>query len=181
MFFISTTQRTALSGKGDIIMRSIVQTGSKKEAILQRPTATIQSDNKPQIKRLVNMLMNEFRGRKGIAAGIALNQLNSHYSAFIAKINGDGKVFINPTITKYHLDPIVVAEGCLSIKKGKKIYMVERHKVITLNYYCYFNDKYLIETFSGTDAQIIQHEVDHLNGVTIHDRSAEWQQHKETN
>ena len=37
------------------------------------------------------------------------------------------------------------------------------------------------ERFEGFDAQIIQHEIDHLNGITIHDRTIEWQQNKEKN
>ena len=52
-------------------MRSIVQLGSNKGAILMRPTATIQTDNKPLLQRLAIMLVNELRGRKDIAIGIA--------------------------------------------------------------------------------------------------------------
>jgi peptide deformylase len=33
--------------------------------------------------------------------------------------------------------------------------------------------KFIAEYFSNLEARVIQHEVDHLNGITMHDRKSE--------
>ena len=57
-------------------------------------------------------------------------------------------------------------EGCLSL--GRRVYEVNRPTEITL--YCF--DEHMHEqtkTFTGWTARIIQHELDHLNGILISD------------
>ena len=69
----------------------------------------------------------------------------------------------NPEITGKN-QPYETEEGCLSLLGGPR--SVTRYKSIKV---CY-QDKFMKtheKRFSGFTAQIIQHEVDHCNGVLI--------------
>ena len=68
----------------------------------------------------------------------------------------------NPEIIKY-ADPYVAEEGCLSLE-GKR--ETKRYRTIKVRYQ---NERFQVrlQSFSGWPAQIIQHEIDHCNGVLI--------------
>ncbi len=119
--------------------------------------------------------------------GLAANQVGSDLSIFIIKPTEKSKIktFINPKIIKSssvmiersRKDPTkkankkkVKLEGCLSIPRiwGP----VKRADRIFLNYQDLTGKKYL-KWFSGFEAIIIQHEVDHLKGIVFTQRSIE--------
>ena len=69
---------------------------------------------------------------------------------------------INPVIKK-KLKPYEVEEGCLSLSGVRK---TKRYEIIEVEYEDQ-NFKKQKQTFQGWVAQIIQHEVDHLEGIII--------------
>ena len=76
---------------------------------------------------------------------------------------------VNPIITDMSEDKATVEEGCLSTP-GFFI-DVERNTDITVQYKDTDGNS-VEENFSGFAAAVIQHEVDHLNGVTILDKAS---------
>ena len=121
--------------------------------------------------------------------GLAANQVGLDLSIFIIKPTEKSKikVFINPRIVS-RIDPFkdspkkvrpykvrpykkrVKLEGCLSIPRiwGP----VNRGKRVFLHYQDLSGKKYL-KWFSGFEAMIIQHEMDHLNGIVFTQRAVE--------
>ena len=119
--------------------------------------------------------------------GLAANQVGLDLSIFIIKPTAKSKikVFINPRIVS-RTDPFkdspkkvspykkkrkkVKLEGCLSIPRiwGP----VKRAGKIFLNYQDLTGKKYM-KWFVGFEAIIIQHEVDHLNGIVFTQRAVE--------
>ncbi|MBQ3177023.1 MAG: peptide deformylase, partial [Clostridia bacterium] len=75
---------------------------------------------------------------------------------------GEYMVMYNPVILKKE-KPFETEEGCLSLTGVRK---TKRYRVIKVQYQ---NEKMQIrmKTFTGWTAQIIQHEVDHLDGIII--------------
>ncbi len=120
---------------------------------------------------------------KGV--GLAANQVGINLSLFIIKSSekANTKVFINPKILKVIKIPKnspskkktrhtpVKLEGCLSIPKiwGP----VKRAKKIYLEYQDLISPIIKKRWFQGFEATIIQHEIDHLNGVVFTARSME--------
>ncbi len=114
--------------------------------------------------------------------GLAANQVGLDLSIFIIKstLKSKIKVFINPKIlqtTPYNLQPKqkgrkkkIKLEGCLSIPRiwGP----VKRAEKIFLEYQDLFGKKF-VKWFLGFEATIIQHEIDHLNGVVFTQRAIE--------
>ena len=99
---------------------------------------------------------------KNDVIGLANNQVWGRYNIFIANLNGKWRSFINPIImNKKH--PISCVESCMSFPNKEN--KVKRYKDIILQHYT--KNGMIIEKFNGGNAQIIQHEVDHLNGIHI--------------
>ena len=74
------------------------------------------------------------------------------------------KAFFNPKIKKYEGEPVYSEEGCLSFPG---LFMkVKRPTEIVMNW----QDeevKHFSETIGGMTSRILQHEVDHLEGITF--------------
>ena len=121
------------------------------------------------------------------AKGLADNQIGGKHRIFAIRLEGKKTVsiFVNPTFKVGSLPPTAeesktgfssdeiegtFTEECLSIKN--KIYSVKRFYEIDVEQKInglkcpYFVDEL---HFTGIDAQCIQHEIDHLNGVLISD------------
>ena len=93
---------------------------------------------------------------------ISANQIGIPYRWYV---DYNEIVFINPTILEKS-DLIPVAEGCLSVP-GVNVIM-PRYDKITLEFTDVANKRHVIK-IEGLDAQIAQHELDHLNGEIISD------------
>jgi peptide deformylase len=95
-------------------------------------------------------------------AGLAAPQIGLNIKLIIVKINDFKKAFINPLITWKSEKLVSEIEGCLSIPNLSG--PVERPDEIRVTY---LDEKLKQHTdeFKGLEARIIQHEIDHLDGV----------------
>jgi peptide deformylase len=114
-----------------------------------------------------------------IGVGLAAPQVNKSLAIFVIKPSPKAKLqaFINPKITKVENQTVDKTkgktkklEGCLSLVNiwGE----MERAKAVWLDYLDE-SGKQHHKKFSGFIATIIQHEVDHLNGVLFPKRVLE--------
>lgn len=96
-------------------------------------------------------------------AGLAAPQIGELKRAILVR-NGDKFIpFINPVIIKKSGRTYTAEEGCLSLD-GKRA--VKRYESVMVA----FTDvkgKRTTKTFNGSIAEILQHEIDHLNGILI--------------
>lgn len=106
-------------------------------------------------------------------AGLAAPQVGiSRQIIVIADRKGKNIFMINPQITHRSWGKIIGEEGCLSVidEKGRIIYgRVERHKRITCQYYDAQGKKKKIQAEEPL-SRVIQHEIDHLEGILFIDR-----------
>lgn len=77
-------------------------------------------------------------------------------------------IAINPKLTKFSKKTHLVGEGCLSVPDyyGE----VRRHKNVTMRAYDENENEYE-RGAGGLLAQIVQHEIDHLDGILFTDRA----------
>ena len=96
--------------------------------------------------------------------GLAAPQIGVRKRAIVVLTNAGFKPMLNPVIfwkdlkSKYN-----AIEGCLSLDGERETKRFRRIKVKYTNE----NGITIIKQFDGYQAQIIQHEVDHLNGILI--------------
>lgn len=79
----------------------------------------------------------------------------------------DPVVMVNPEIIDFSHETNLGEEGCLSVpdQRGE----VARATTIHVKYFT-LNGEQIEATFTGFPARIVQHEVDHLNGILFVDR-----------
>ena len=108
-------------------------------------------------------LLDTLTAHKDGCVGMAANMIGVRKR--IIAFDNDGKymVMFNPEIIKKS-DPYETEEGCLSLLGGPR--KCKRYKNIKVQWQtAEFQTR--IKTFSGFSAQIIQHEIDHCNGILI--------------
>lgn len=113
---------------------------------------------------LGNDLLDTLKFNSKSCVGMALNMIGIN-KRIIAFIDLDNKYYLmyNPEIIYHSLTYYETVEGCLSLVGQRKTIRYDRIKV---KYYDE-NFKVKIKTYVGFISQIIQHEIDHLEGVLI--------------
>lgn len=94
--------------------------------------------------------------------GMAANMIGFRKRIIIASAGLFNLIMYNPVITKKQ-GPYDTEEGCLSLTGVRK---AKRFQEIEVEYYDRSWKKQK-QSFSGQIAQIIQHEMDHLEGILI--------------
>lgn len=106
------------------------------------------------------------------ATGLAAPQIGSNLAIIIYKCaqQTPPTIMINPRIVKAaDFEDSPKMEMCLSFPR--QIYSVPRYKRIAVHFEDELGDVYVLK-YRGFEARILQHEIDHLQGLTIKDKGA---------
>ena len=95
--------------------------------------------------------------------GMAANMIGVTKRIIVFDNEGSYMTMLNPMILKAS-DPYETEEGCLSLLGGPR--KCSRYQKIKVQYQN-LQMQTRLKTFTGWTAQIIQHEIDHCNGVLI--------------
>ena len=107
-------------------------------------------------------LMDTLKAHRETCVGMAANMIGVP-KRIIAFVDGDAyQVMLNPELVQQS-GPFEAEEGCLSLTGTRKTTRYQRIRVRYQNEQMQFRQK----NFSGWTAQIIQHEIDHCNGIVI--------------
>lgn len=101
---------------------------------------------------------------KSDGIGLAANQVGVLKRIIVVSDDGNIKVMINPEITYFSEEKVPFEEGCLSLPET--FLSITRSENIMVKYRD-LKGKPRIEKYCGLTARIIQHEVDHLDGITM--------------
>ena len=107
-------------------------------------------------------LLETLIAHKDGCVGMAANMIGELKRIIAFDNEGEYMVMYNPVILKKE-KPFETEEGCLSLTGVRK---TKRYRVIKVQYQ---NEKMQLrlKTYSGWTAEIIQHEIDHCNGIII--------------
>ena len=136
--------------------------------ILDRPAkpATFQY---PERNRIVSEQLFDFmRQQNGI--GLAATQVGISQRLFIMQIHGVRRVCFNPEVLQHSHVLSDFDEGCLSFPGDQCT--ITRPDWVEVRYQDYQGQQHT-ETLVGLQARCFQHELDHLDGVTMWDRYKE--------
>lgn len=148
----------------------------KYPEIILRKTAKIVTSFDIELKETSIEMYNIMQKLGGI--GLAGPQINFNKRiVIIGDLNNkDYSVYVNPEITYFSNDKEISEEGCLSLPN---IFgLVKRSKKIHLKYRDLEGNK-IKEKLKGLKSVVIQHEIDHLNGILFIDRVEEITKGKE--
>ena len=108
-------------------------------------------------------LLDTLIANKEACVGMAANMIGIYKRIIVFDNEGEYMTMFNPEILKTE-GPYDTQEGCLSLLGGPR--PCKRYQTIKVRWQ---NEKFQtrIKTFTGWPAQIIQHDVDHCNGILI--------------
>jgi peptide deformylase len=120
------------------------------------------------LRRLVERMSHLMREAQGV--GLAATQVGVLRRLFVFQPNGDEEVqaVVNPELEELSDERAIENEGCLSLQ-GVSV-PVERHCRVTLVGRAPTGEEARWE-LSGLGARVVQHELDHLDGTLILDRT----------
>ena len=151
------------------------------EVILHKQTPKVKTEVNIESQDDLQLVSDfcDYAAMQRNCAGLAANQVSSEgrlSKRFFAMKRGRGMVaIINPVIIGLSDHKAVMHEGCLTWP-GKRI-IAERHHIIDVRYHTLDReDKHknlvgkwitvgMSEILTGYEAQVFQHEINHLNGV----------------
>lgn len=108
-------------------------------------------------------LLDTLAANKETCVGMAANMIGVLKRIIVFDNGGEYMTMFNPEIIRCN-KPYSTAEGCLSLTGGPR--PVRRYKSIKVRWQDESSGT-RIKTFTGIPAQIIQHEIDHCNGILI--------------
>lgn len=108
-------------------------------------------------------LLETLKANADRCVGMAANMIGENKTIAAVLAGKEYLVLINPVITEKSGREYETEEGCLSLT-GKR--SCKRHSVVTIEYYD-MKFKKKKRTFRNFDAQIVQHELDHFEGIII--------------
>jgi len=139
------------------------------DQILRRETKQIEEFD-DTLKNLVESMIDAMKREEGI--GLAAPQIGHSKKVLVVDVSGiedeesEGPlVFINPEIIARGGEA-TVEEGCLSIPDIRED--VSRPEIIGVKYQNEKGDNFQ-KQFSGWMARVLQHEIDHINGILFID------------
>ena len=108
-------------------------------------------------------LLDTLKAHRETCVGMAANMIGVYKNIIAFDDEGDYMVMLNPVIVK-GTGEYEVMEGCVSLLGGPR--KARRFQKIKVQYQT-LDFSVRLKTFTGWTAQIIQHEIDHCNGVLI--------------
>jgi len=128
-----------------------------------------RSEDPERIEEIIGILREELERNK-TTVGISANQLGYDESISIIRANKE-IILINPEIVSHSEDTFLFHEGCLSFpntlvktRRFKRVVVKSDNNDIMEFIFKEFDD------LGNLELACVQHEIDHLNGITMFDR-----------
>jgi peptide deformylase len=120
-------------------------------------------DDLPRLVERMTGLMHEAQG-----VGLAATQIGVLSRLFVFVHDDEDLVLVNPTIARRSEETVVEDEGCLSLREV--LVPVERSSGVTIEGFDEQGSAVRLE-LEQPSSRVVQHELDHLDGVLIIDRT----------
>ena len=146
------------------LIRNIYNINNRK--VLYEIAEEITPDD--DIETMIALMRYEMHNNKVPGIGLAAPQIGLQKRLILIHTPSFQKVILNPVITRTRLGKTTSEEGCLSFPG--KIIKMKRHKQIIVEGFDQ-NWKPVKFKLRNLDSNVAQHEIDHLNGITIMSQS----------
>lgn len=146
-------------------MNSMIKPILKDSDILLHTKCEYVSNHDNNLLELCNDLKDTLTTFNGLS--LAANQIGSNKRVLVMMVNGFLETMVNPSLTKLLGEEKEFTEGCLSYPN--ELYTLKRNNKIKVKYLT-VNGYFKNLTLSDLEAVCFQHELDHLDGITIIDK-----------
>jgi len=148
----------------DAALAHVVKFGDPVLKSVASPVARFGPELRAEVERMIGIM------RDGMGVGLAATQLGVLRRLLVFQAGSDGEptAVVNPQIEWSSEEASIAEEGCLSLPRVSMD--VERPLHVRVSGRDAEGEAIEIEA-SGLEARVLQHEIDHLDGVLILDRT----------
>ncbi|RKG35042.1 peptide deformylase [Acinetobacter guerrae] len=158
-------------------MNTLLPVAKRGEAILKLEAAPVADSelNSEWLKQLAAAMHNTMLERNGVGIAAPQVYISKRIIIVASRPNPrypdapemDAVVMVNPEILEFSNETCLGEEGCLSVpnERGE----VERAYSVKVRYQS-IQGEYFETNYDGFPARIVQHEVDHLDGILFVER-----------
>jgi peptide deformylase len=153
-----------LLARRDAALAHVVKFGDPVLKSKASPVSEFGPELRAEVERMIAIM------RDGMGVGLAATQLGILRRMLVFQAGGDSEAtaLVNPSVEWLSGEVVVAEEGCLSlpgVSMDVERPLHARVKGLDLD-----GDPVEVEA-SGLEARVLQHEIDHLDGVLILDRA----------
>ncbi|OGI17409.1 MAG: peptide deformylase [Candidatus Moranbacteria bacterium RIFCSPHIGHO2_02_FULL_40_12b] len=134
--------------------------------ILRKKAEKVNDPLDPEIQKLIPRMIETLRKSNGL--GLAAPQVKKTIRLCVIEEGGVLYTLINPKIKSQSKNKIIMDEGCLSFPG--KFFLIARPEKVKIRYTDGKGENRKLKA-EGLLARTIQHEIDHLDGILLTDRS----------
>ena len=149
----------------DVALAQLRRYGDHALRAVARPVERFDGAHEDEVRRMTGLL------EDALGAGLAATQLGVMHRVFVFRAEPDAPVraFVNPVLEWSGEERETDEEGCLSIPD---VWIeVERALRVRMRGFDARGRELTVEA-EGLEARVLQHELDHLDGVLMLDRAA---------
>ena len=142
------------------------------DPILEQKAKPVKNIKSKEVQELIDNMLDTCRANLDRTAGLSAPQVGKSLAISICRrldIDDDAdewEIMINPKIVAKSEEETIMWEGCLSIGVGDKALYgpVARPETVTVEYLDRNGKKQELDA-DGVFSHVVQHEVDHVNGI----------------
>ncbi len=140
-------------------------TDRKKLSVKSEPANTQDPEH---VMEVIKDLLDTARANDR-CAGLSAVQIGYPVQVFVIRINPKKyQIVVDPEVLRKWGGKTTKPEGCLSVPGSVETPIkVVRHRRIRIKFFDLKTKNWIKRNFSGFKARVLQHEMDHLNGITI--------------
>jgi peptide deformylase len=149
-----------------------IYTAGEKELTMNCLTVSPSQFKSPEIQEMRENLfhvLHKFRERTGFGRAIAAPQLGYPYRIVALHYNNTDITLYNPTIIDHSLETFTMWDDCLSFPD--KMVCIRRYKSISVQFINDQKELVIWKDCSQDLSELLQHEIDHLNGIIAIDKA----------
>ena len=140
--------------------------------LLREKCSIVTDFNSEELKKDITDLKDtliDFRKNNGFGRGIAAIQIGIMKRIIALNLGKETFIVINPKITKQSNDTLTLWDDCMSFPN--LLVRVTRSSMINLEYQDESGNQKEWQNLSNAESELLQHEIDHLDGILAVDKA----------
>lgn len=149
------------------MLDKILLLGDPKLRIVSEPVCDFNDSGFLSDIKILQETLECFRLKFGFGRGIAAPQIGQNRRLIALNLNGDPFVMVNPEITWKSTETFIKWDDCMCFPAI--LVKVQRHSSISVKYFDVKGKLQLWENIDKEISELLQHEIDHLDGILATD------------
>jgi peptide deformylase len=155
--------------EGDVMNDGVLLIGDPRLRIVCDPVTDVEEPAFAGECRRLHAALGAFRAEHGFGRGIAAPQIGIPRRFIALNLNGVAWTLVNPAITWFSPETFTLWDDCMSFPD--LLVRVRRFCSVSVSFMDEKNRPQAWESLGPAESELLQHEIDHLDGILAVDRA----------